>query len=405
MALYSYEAFSKDGKRVRSTIDAPSISAVKEQLSKQGLLIISIKQTSADAQIGIWQRLMGTRVSTKEVILFTKQLAVLLRSGVPLMQAFELLIEQFEGAMRTIVVQLRDHVKEGGVLADGLSRYPQTFDNVYIQLVRAGESSGKLEVILEHLTSYLQRNELTTMQIQKATRKPLNTLVLALIVVTFLLTNVVPQLAETFSEQGQKLPLPTRMMMGMSTFVIHYYLLLIVLIVGTVIGYMYWSKTISGKRAIDTIKIRLPLIKYITKTRTVVQFSYALGMLIDAGVNLPEALDIVCNIVDNTILSEALMSAKDKIVKQGKITEYLKQTNIFPPIAIYLIKTGEESSQLGSMLLMVAHNYEVELTDLIDNLIEKIDPIMTTGMSIVVGFIVMAIALPITQMGQIGNVK
>lgn len=400
MALYAYEAFSKDGKRIRGTMDAASINSVKESIVRQGLLPITIALASPEEQLSFWERVFGSAVPVKEVILFTKQFAVLLKSGVPLMQALELLIEQFEGSMRTILVRVKDHIKEGGLLADGLSKYPQVFDNVYVQLVRAGESSGKLEIILEHLNRYLERNEVISLQIKKATRKPFNTLILAIIVVTILLIFVVPQLAETFAEQGKSLPLPTTILIWLSNFVRHYYVIMIGIIGTVFVVFKYWASTIHGKHTIDMVKIKVPLVKYITKTRAVVQFSYTLGMLIEAGVNLPEALDIVCNIIDNSILAQALRGAKDKIVKQGKITEYLRQTNMFPPIAIYLIKTGEDSSQLGSMLLMVAHNYEVELGDLIDDLLEKLDPLLQSVMFFIVGFIVMAIALPIMKMGE-----
>ncbi len=400
MALYSYEAFSRDGKRIHGKMDAASSSSVKEQLTRQGMLPIAISLAITSADESFISNLFRARISKKDLVIFTKQLAVLLKSGIPVMQAFELLIEQFEGQMKSILVSIRDHLKEGGLLADALLKYPDVFDKVYVQLVRAGESSGKLEIILEHLNSYLERNEQTALQIQRATRKPLNTLGLAIIVVSVLLIYVVPQLSETFAQQGRALPVPTTILIALSNFVVHWYVLLAVLILGVIASFKLWARTTHGKHTLDSIKIKLPLVKYITKTRAVVQFSYALGMLIDAGVNLPEALDIVCNIIDNSILSDSLKSAREKIVKQGKITEYLKQTNMFPPVAIYLIKTGEESSQLGQMLLMVAHNYEVELSDLVDNLIEKLDPIMMVFMSSIVGFIVMSIMLPIMQMGQ-----
>jgi type II secretory pathway component PulF len=161
--------------------------------------------------------------------------------------------------------------------------------------------------------------------------------------------------------------------------------------------FIAWKSSETGGRQLDQIKLHLPLIKYLSKTNAVVQFSYTLGMLLEGGVNLAEALDIVVSIVDNRVLASALRKARDNIVKEGKIAEYLQQTNIFPPIAIYLIRTGEQSGQLAEMLLTVADNYEKDYVELIDKLTGLISPIMLVVMAGVVGFIVVSIALPMMQ--------
>lgn len=177
----------------------------------------------------------------------------------------------------------------------------------------------------------------------------------------------------------------------------------LLLIVGSIIYamYYYWSSTPEGGRTIDRIKLNLPLIQYFVKTKAVVQFSSTLGMLIESGVNLAESLDIVVNIIDNKVLAEALKGARENIIKQGKIAQYLKQTNIFPPIAIYLIKTGEETGNLDTMLLEVARNYENDLTELVDGMTAKIGPALLLVMAVVVGFIVVAIAVPMMSFGDV----
>jgi type II secretory pathway component PulF len=405
MALYSYEAFSKDGKRVKGIIDAPSLTSVKEQLAKQGLFPTTIAIATEDAQYNWFKRIFMRTVSVKEKILFTKQLAVLLRSGVPLLQAIELLSEQFEGRLHSILITVKDDIKGGASLANALQRYPKVFDNIYIQLVRAGEASGKLEVILDRLTEYLERREAVAKKISDAMRDPIMQMVIAGGVVVILLTKVVPQMSENFATMGKDLPGSTQFLVALSNFFINHYLLLILLVVSIVGLFSYWRSTASGKRHIDEIKLRLPIVSYLTKTSAVVQFCYTLGILIEGGVNLAEALDIVCNIIDNRVLADTLRAARDKIVRQGKISEYLKQTNIFPPIAIYLISTGEQSGQLDSMLLMVARNYEVELTEAVDSATAKIGPIMLVAMGLIVGFIVMAIATPIMKMNEIANLE
>jgi len=404
MALYSYEAFSKEGKKVRGTIDASSISSVKEQLTKQGLFPITISPTSSAMHYSIFSRIFRRGVTVKEKILFTKQLAILLKSGVPLLQAIELLTEQFKGQLRTILVNVKDDIKEGIPLADALKKYPRTFETIYIQLVRAGEASGQLETILERLTEYLERREELAKQIRGALQYPLMQLIVAGLVVGILLTFVVPQMTENFIAQGKELPGPTQFLVNISNFITGHYFILIGSLLIFVSLFMYWRSTPKGAYILDKIKLRLPLIKYLSKTNAVVQFSYTLGMLLEGGVHLSEALDIVVKIIDNRILADALNKARDKIVKEGKIAEYLEQTGIFPPIAIYLIKTGEQTGQLDSMLLVVAKNYEEELKELTNRLTALLGPIMLIVMAVIVGFIVLAVALPIMQMSQLAGI-
>ncbi len=404
MALYSYEAFSKAGKKIHGVIDASSISSVKEQLAKQGLFPITISPTSPIARYGILGRIFRRSVTVKEKILFTKQLAILLKSGIPLLQAIELLTDQFEGQLRIILVNVKDNIKEGISLADALKKYPRVFETIYIQLVRAGEASGQLEIILERLTEYLERREELAKKVRGALQYPLMQLVVAGLVVGILLTFVVPQMTENFVAQGKKLPGPTQFLVTISNFITGHYFILIGSLIALVSLFMYWRSTPKGAYALDKLKLRLPLIKYLSKTNAVVQFSYTLGMLLEGGVHLSEALDIVVQITDNRILADALNKARDKIVKQGKIAQYLEQTGIFPPIAIYLIKTGEQTGQLDSMLLTVAQNYEEELKELTDRLTALLGPLMLIVMAVIVGFIVLAVALPVMQMGQLAGI-
>ncbi len=403
MALYFYQALSKDGKKVTGHIDAPSLQGVKEQLVRQGLFPITIELGTAESKQPWWKRLLSRGITTKEKILFTRQLAILLRSGVPLLQALELLVDQVEGNLRSTLVAIKDEIREGKSFADALKKYPKTFDNIYVQLVRAGEASGNLEIILERLTLYLERRAAIAKRVKSALQYPLMQLGVAVVAIAILLTQVVPKMAENFSKFDKGLPLPTQILLSISNFATDYYLIVLIVLILAFVGFKYWSSTSDGARAIDRLKLRLPLIKYFARTNAVVQFSYTLGMLLEGGVNLAESLDIVCNIIDNRVLADTLRQARDKIIKQGKITQYLKQTDVFPPMAIYLIKTGEESGKLDEMLLTVARNYEDDLGELADSLTAKIGPILLIVMGLVVGFIVISIAMPMAQMGDLGS--
>src|SRR5579863_8068682 len=400
MALYSYEAFSKDGKKVHGVIDAPSAEALKEQLTRQGLFPTKIESTGGVSTAGFFKRLFEKKITIKDKILFSKQLAILLKSGVPILQAIELLIEQFEGSMKNMLVS----IKEGTSLADALGKYPKVFEKIYLQLVRAGEATGKLETILERLTVYLERKETISKKVKGAMQQPIIQLVVAVGVVSVLVTKVVPQMAENFTSKKAELPWPTEVLLSLSDFMISYSVVIIIGLVAIIALFKFWQATPTGGRQFDQLKLKLPLIKYLSKTNAVVQFSYTLGLLLEGGVNIAEALDIVVSVIDNRVLASALRTARDNIVKEGKIAEYLQQTKMFPPIAIYLIKTGEQTGELANMLLTVADNYEKDYVELIDRITGLISPIMLFVMAGIVGFIVAAIALPmIAQMENMGR--
>lgn len=402
MALYNYLAFSKDGKKTQGTMDAGSVAAVKEQLMKNGYFPSQISLVTAESgKKGSWfAGFFGPRVTLKDKVFFTKQLAVLLKAGVPLLDALELLIEQSEKGLQKIIIELKDGVKEGQSLADGLAKYPQVFDTTYVQLVRAGEASGSLEKILERLTSYLEQSQDLRKKIKSAMMLPVIQLFIIVAVVAILLTVVVPQIATAFEGQNMELPLPTRILMGLSDFLTGHFIAIIITLVALGGLFYWWKSTPTGARAWDSFVLKLPVIGYFARMSAVVQFCRTLGMLLEGGVNLAESLTIVCKIVENRVLVDTLNEARENIIKQGKIAEYLKQTKLFPATAIYLISTGEKSGQLDTMLLTVAETYEVELRDLADTLSSTLNAAMPVVMGVVVGFVIFAIVKPIMGLGD-----
>jgi len=404
MALYYYRAFSREGKKVSGYIDSTSTAAVKEQLTKQGLYPVSITTATEQIQKKWWQRFFERGVTVKDKILFTRQLAVLLKAGVPLVQTLELLTDQSTGQLRSILITVKDDVKGGKSFADSLKKYPKVFSNIYVQLVRAGEAAGNLEIILDRLTSYMERQEELKKRVRGALTAPIIQLVVAFLVVGFLMIKVVPGMTEVFVKQKMELPGSTKLMLNISNFFQQYYLPFLIALVLIIAGLVYWARTAAGARMLDKIKLKIPIVKEFTQMNAIVQFSQTLGMLLESGVNLSESLDIVVKITDNRILKDALTKAKDKIIKQGKIAQYLKQTAIFPPIAIYMISTGEQSGQLDTMLLTVANNYEEDLKEYADKLTTLIGPVMLIIMALIVGFIVLSVAQPMMKMLEMSNI-
>ncbi len=398
MALYFYRAFSREGKKVSGYIDASSIASVKEQLTKQGIFPVSITPAAEEVRGRWWQRLFERGVSVKEKILFTQQLAVLLKAGIPLMQSLELLSEQFTGRLRSILVTVKDDIKGGKSFADSLKKYPRVFSSIYVQLVRAGEAAGNLEVILERLTTYMERQEELRKRVRSALMMPIIQLTVAAFVVGFLMIKVVPQMTETFVKRKMELPWTTGMLLSISQFLQNYYFPVVVIFILIILGFAYWRTTTAGARIIDQLKLKIPIIKYFAQMNAITQFCQTLGMLLESGVHLSESLDIVVKVINNRVLADTLEKARDKIIKQGKIAQYLKQTGIFPPIATYMISTGEESGQLDLMLLTVAKNYEEDLREYADRLTAQLGPILLIVMALVVGFIVLSIAQPMVLM-------
>jgi type II secretory pathway component PulF len=404
MPLYQYDSFNRRGDRVQGTIEATSLQAAKETLQGQSLLPTKIIEISGEKAHSWFAGIFEKKIDQKTVILFTKQLGVLLKSAVPLLQAVELLEDQFEGRFKRILISIKDGIKSGEPFAKELARYPKIFSNVYVQLVRAGEATGKLDVILMRLTAYLERAEETKKSVRSAMAYPMFMLSFSLLVVIGLLVGLVPRLQGLFEQTGQTLPGPTVVLLAMSNFVQTNMTLLSIVLGGGIVAFLYARTRPQGKYRIDEFLLRMPITSYFSRTKAIVQFSKTLGMLLESGVNLSDALDIVCNIVDNKVLTQQLQQAREKIIKEGKIAKYLKETNIFPTIASYMINTGEQSGKLAEMLLTVGNDYDEELKERTNGLTAAINPIMTLVMAVVVGFIMLSIFLPIIGMADLSKI-
>ncbi|MGZ6255193.1 MAG: type II secretion system F family protein [Candidatus Chromulinivorax sp.] len=399
MALYIYKALTRAGKQVSGQMDAPSALTVRVDLSSKSMYPISIELYKDSSTFKkFFGNLFQPKVAFKDLIFFTKQLGVMLRSGVPLLQALELLTDQFTGKLHSILVSIKDGIKEGSSLADQLENYPETFSTIYVQLVRAGEASGRLEQILDRLIDYLERRETLRKKISGAMFQPIFQLGFVFVIVLGLMTTVVPNLVDVIGKASGKLPTSTVILMTMSDYLVNHYMFLAELFLGFLLLFFYWSTTKNGQYVLDYCKLKIPLIGYFSQMSAVVQFCSTLGMLLENGVNLAPALDIVCNIIENKILLTSLETAKEKIIKQGKITPFLKETKIFPPVAIYLINTGEQNGKLDEMLLLVARNYDEDLSELTDKLTSALGPIMTIVVGLIVGYIMLAVMGPIFNM-------
>jgi type II secretory pathway component PulF len=401
MPLYRYIALDKSGKKISATLDANSKQHLKDVVKAQGLLIASCELANQQSSESTWEWLMTSNPSKQEVFLFSRQLSVLLNAKLPLMKSIELLIEQFSDSFNRILIKIKDDLREGSSFAAALEKYPNTFQTFYVQLVKAGELSGNLEYVLEKLTAYLAREIESAEKISGAFAYPIFILILTILIVIGALKYVVPQFAQMFAQLGGELPGPTQLLVSLSDFFNEYWQVGTISIVIITIIFLWWKNTKAGSYQLDSLLLKMPVISKFSRTKAVTQFSRTLGTLLDSNAGLPESLSIVCNIIENQVLVQTLQTARENIIKEGKIAKYLSETNIFPPIAIYMIQTGEESGDLAKMLITVGNDYEKEFNNMTDSIIKLIDPVMMGLIGVIVLWMTMAIILPALSMGDL----
>jgi len=398
MPLYRYIALDKSGKKISATLDANSKQHLKDLLRSKDLLLASCELSEGNNSTSIVSRLFETSVSPKETFLFSRQLSVLLNAKLPLLKSIELVSDQFSGKFNRILIDVKDNIKGGLSLGASLEKHPSVFPNFYSQLVHAGELSGNLDLVLARLTKYLERSLESADKVFKAMIYPTVLLFIALGVMVGALVYVVPSLADMFSQFGGELPGPTQLLIDLSDLFINNWFALLVGTIGIVVSFLMWKKTKRGSLMLDSMILKMPLISRYSKTKAIVQFSKTLGVLLESNAGLPESLTIVSNIIDNQVLVNALHTARENIIKEGKIAKYLAETNIFPPIAIYMIQTGEESGHLAHMLTVVGSDYEKELDAMVDAAIGMINPVLMMFLGFIVLWLMAAIMLPSLSM-------
>jgi type II secretory pathway component PulF len=326
---------------------------------------------------------------------------MLLKSGVALTESLNLMVNQTPSYMKSMLEKMRDELKEGESFATVLTYYPKSFSNLYVQLVKAGEASGQMEKVLLRLASFLEEEAEFNETVSKALQGPLIQLVMVFVVAIALLTIIVPKLVDVFASMGKKeLPLLTEIVIGCSNFIVNHYIILAAILLSIISLYTAWSQSAFGKYTIDVIKLKIPMISYFTRVVAVIQFSQTLGLLLESGVNISEALNIVVQIVDNQVLVSMLKTAKENILKEGRVADYLKKTNLFSLVDIHLINTGEQSGSLDVMLIQVGKYNQDDLRQYSFQLTSILNPMATVLLAVVVGTILIAVMGPIMNMSN-----
>jgi type II secretion system protein F len=405
MPVYEYTALDRAGKNVAGIIDADSNVAARQKLRAAGKYPVEVKESTVKAKSKSPGNLsMGAvfnRVKPDDIHGLTRQLATLLNAGIPLIGALDALMEQTTNPpLKKIIAQIKESVNEGNSLTVSLTKHPRLFSNIYINMVRAGEASGSLDVVLERLAEFGEHQQVLKGRFQAALVYPIFMAIIGTGVLFFLLSFVVPNLTRIFTEMKQVLPLPTTLLIWFSGFLQAYWWAIILLIVAIIFGIKQFIKTPRGRYIWDSLKLRFPVIGQINRKIALSRFGRTLGSLLQSGVPLITSLQIVRNIVNNVLIGDVIDDAMEDIQAGKSLHLALSRSAWFPPVFRQMVAVGEQSGDLEKMLQKIADAYEREVETRITGMTALIEPIMILGMAVVVGFIVISILLPIFEMNQ-----
>jgi general secretion pathway protein F len=406
MPVYEYTALDAKGKTTSGIIDADGARAARQKLRTTGIFPIAIKE-SQEAPVKKAFRIVDlfrylTRVRPAEIAIMTRQLSTLITAGFPLVSAIDTLVPQTKShRLKTILAQVKDGIVEGQSFAQALSQYPGIFSPLFINMVRAGETSGTLEIVLERLADITEKAQDLSNRIQTALAYPLLMCVIGTLVLFVLLTYIVPSITAIFTDMDQVLPTPTRLLIFLSSFLKSFWWVILTIIIGAGITLHRVKKTENGRYVYDKTILSLPIFGVLAKKLAVARFTRTLGSLLENGVSMLIALDIVKNIAGNVLISSTVQRAAQEVSKGQALWAALKEGQIFPQLSIQMIQVGEQSGKLESMLNKIADIFEKEAENSILRLTSYLEPVMILVMGCVVGFIVLSICLPIFEMNQL----
>jgi general secretion pathway protein F len=402
MPVYEYKGITARGKKISGMQDGESLKSVRAKLKKDGIVILDIHEGGA-IRAGMSREFkFGTgRVRLGDLANATRQLSTLLASGLPLMDALTVLVEQEENArLQSTLSSVRDTVREGASLADALKANPKVFSQLYINMVSAGEVSGTLEITLDRLADFLDDQVRFRGRFAAALAYPALMTIIGVGVLFFLFTFVMPRVVGMFEDMKQQLPLITLVLLWVVKFLsAFWWVILLVLGLATYYLRRYFATT-AGREVLDARLLRLPIFGTLIRMIAVARFTRTLGTLLESGVPTLTALDIVKSIVGNTVLANAVQSARENVREGESIADPLRRSGLFPPVVVQMVAVGERSGELEKMLLKISDTFDRSIETRITALMSLMEPVIILVMGLIIGFIVVAILLPILEMSS-----
>src|SRR5712692_844207 len=399
MPVFAYAGTARGGKSVTAEINADTRELAIEQLRSQGITVKSIEERKkAKALFGERKQ----RISDKDIVIFTRQFATMINAGLPLVQCLEILATQCDNkTFGKLIGEVKMDVESGTTYADALKRHPKVFSSLYSNMVQAGEVGGALDVTMQRLANQLEKAAKLKAQVKAAMVYPAAIVGVAIIVVSVLMVFVIPIFAKMFTEFGGSLPGPTLLVIGVSEFMQKYIILMIVAAGAGVWGLKKYYATSPGRLQIDTLALKLPVMGDLIRKIAVAQFTRTFGTLLQSGVPIMEGLEIVARIAGNKVVENAILSARTSVGEGKSLSEPLGTTGVFPPMVVQMINVGEATGALDAMLSKIADFYDDEVDTAVAALTSLLEPMLMVFLGTVIGFIVIAMYLPIFKMASV----
>ena len=395
LVMYDWVALDKRGKRMKGEMQAKNAALVKAELRRQGMNPQTVREKSKPL-FGA----AGKAVKPREVAIFSRQIATMMAAGIPMVQSFDIIANgQKNPRMKNILIDVKQAIEGGSSLNEALALHPVQFDELYRNLVQAGESAGVLDSVLDTVATYKERTESIKSKIKKALFYPIMILCVALIVSMILLLFVVPVFEDTFKNAGAELPAPTQIVVSASKFMQSWWWLIIAIIVGGVIFLVQAKKrSVKFAHALDRLSLKIPVIGNILRQSAIARFARTLGVTFRAGVPLVEALDAVSGATGSVVYGEAVKLMRDDIAVGHQLQMAMNQTGLFPSMVVQMTAIGEESGSLDNMLFKVAEFYEEEVSNAVDTLASLLEPMIMVILGVLVGGMVISLYLPIFKL-------
>jgi len=403
MAIYQFKGVNKLGKNVSGSIDAENQKNAKIKLKQKAIYVTSLKEKTSHEKENkkTLNFNISQRISSSDITTFTRQFSTMVNSNIPIVETLDALSDQIENEKLNIIIkELRQKVNEGSSLADALKVYPDVFSNLYVNMVRAGEASSTLGLVLGRLADYTEKQAKLKSKIISSITYPILMLVVGIIVVGVIFVVVIPKITAIFESMESALPIYTVILIDLSSFVSKNYLYIILFIFSFILLFRRYIKTEKGKAVFDSNILKVPVFGKIVRMTAISRFTSTLATLHGAGVPLLMAIDIVSKVVSNTVIKNELVKARDAVQEGQNLGITLKKSGQFPPIVVHMITVGEKTGELESMLDHVSRSYEDEVEIRLNTLTSLLEPAMLILMGGGVAFIVMAILMPIMQMSS-----
>ena len=406
MAKFQWEGRSRNGSSQKGVMEAPNQMVVEAQLKRFGFSAVTIKEQGKGLSMELKIPGFGSKkVTTKELVIFTRQFATMIDSGLPLVQCLDILSSQQENkTFKEVLLKVKESVESGSTFADALGKHPKVFDNLYVSLVAAGEVGGILDTILNRLAAYTEKSMKLKKQIKGAMVYPATVMSIAVIVVGVIMVFVIPTFAKMFADFGGDLPAPTKFVIALSNFLVKYLVVIIAAIFGSIFLFKKYYATNKGRRTMDRLALRAPIVGDLIRKVAVAKFTRTLGTLVSSGVPIMDGLDIVARTAGNKVVEEAIMHVRQSISEGKTIAEPLQQSGVFPPMVVQMIAVGEATGAMDAMLSKIADFYDDEVDSAVGAMTAMLEPMLMVFLGVVVGGLVIAMYLPIFKIaGAVGG--